>query len=34
MTAQARASYERAIALARQDPEREFLERRLAGLAN
>jgi RNA polymerase sigma-70 factor (ECF subfamily) len=33
-TAQARASYERAIALARQAPEREFLERRLAELAH
>ncbi len=31
-TAQARASYKRAIALARQDPERRFLERRLAEL--
>jgi len=29
-TAEARASYERAIALARQGPERRFLERRLA----
>ena len=31
-TSQARASYERAIALARQGPERRFLERRLAEL--
>jgi RNA polymerase sigma-70 factor, ECF subfamily len=31
-TARARASYRRAIALARQDPERRFLERRLAEL--
>ncbi|HEV8257681.1 MAG TPA: RNA polymerase sigma factor [Casimicrobiaceae bacterium] len=31
-TAQARASYERAIALARQEPERRFLARRLAEL--
>jgi RNA polymerase sigma-70 factor, ECF subfamily len=31
-TAHARASYERAIALAKQAPERQFLERRLAGL--
>jgi len=31
-TAQARASYKRALALARQEPERRFLERRLAGL--
>ncbi len=31
-TAEARASYERALALARQDPERRFLERRLAEL--
>ena len=30
-TAEARASYQRAIALARQAPERRFLERRLAG---
>jgi RNA polymerase sigma-70 factor (ECF subfamily) len=29
-TAEARASYQRAIALARQGPERRFLERRLA----
>ena len=33
-TAQARASYKRAIALARQHPERRFLERRLAELRN
>ena len=33
-TAQARASYERAAALARQVPERRFLERRLAELAD
>jgi RNA polymerase sigma-70 factor (ECF subfamily) len=32
--AQARASYERAIALARQEPERRFLERRLTELPN
>ena len=32
-TAQARASYERALALTRQEPERRFLERRLAELA-
>ncbi|HET6802090.1 MAG TPA: DUF6596 domain-containing protein, partial [Casimicrobiaceae bacterium] len=31
-TARARASYRRAIGLARQDPERRFLERRLAEL--
>ena len=31
-TAQARAAYKRAIALARQEPERRFLERRLAEL--
>jgi len=31
-TEPARASYERAIALAKQVPERRFLERRLAGL--
>jgi len=31
-TADARASYERALALTRQEPERRFLERRLAGL--
>jgi RNA polymerase sigma-70 factor (ECF subfamily) len=29
----ARASYERALALTRQAPERRFLERRLAGLS-
>jgi RNA polymerase sigma-70 factor, ECF subfamily len=33
-TRQARASYKRAIALARQEPERRFLERRLAELAD
>jgi RNA polymerase sigma-70 factor (ECF subfamily) len=33
-TAEARASYERALALARQAPERQFLERRLAELAS
>ncbi len=33
-TAEARASYERALSLTRQEPERRFLERRLAGLAN
>ncbi len=32
MTAQARSAYERALALARQSPERRFLERRLAKL--
>ena len=32
-TAQARAAYKRAISLARQEPERRFLERRLAELA-
>ena len=32
-TAEARASFERALALARQEPERRFLERRLAALA-
>ncbi len=32
-TADARASYERALALARQEPERRFLERRLAELS-
>jgi RNA polymerase sigma-70 factor, ECF subfamily len=32
-TADARASYKRAIGLARQEPERRFLERRLAELA-
>ena len=31
-TADARASYERALALARQEPERRFLERRLGEL--
>jgi RNA polymerase sigma-70 factor (ECF subfamily) len=31
-TAEARASYERALALARQEPERRFLERRLTEL--
>ena len=31
-SAEARAAYERAIALARQEPERRFLERRLADL--
>ncbi len=31
---EARTAYERAIALARQDPERQFLERRLADLAS
>ena len=31
-TAAARASYERALELARQEPERRFLERRLAEL--
>jgi RNA polymerase sigma-70 factor (ECF subfamily) len=30
--ADARASYERALALTRQEPERRFLERRLAEL--
>jgi RNA polymerase sigma-70 factor, ECF subfamily len=33
-TAEARASYERALALTRQEPERRFLERRLAALAS
>jgi RNA polymerase sigma-70 factor (ECF subfamily) len=33
-TADARASYERALALARQEPERRFLERRLAELSD
>jgi RNA polymerase sigma-70 factor (ECF subfamily) len=33
-TAQARASYKRALALARQGPERRFLERRLAELSD
>jgi len=32
-TAEARASYERALALAQQEPERRFLERRLSELA-
>ena len=32
--AEARASYTRALALARQEPERRFLEQRLAGLKN
>jgi RNA polymerase sigma-70 factor (ECF subfamily) len=32
-TADARASFERALALARQEPERRFLERRLAELS-
>ena len=32
-TAEARSSYERALALARQEPERRFLERRLAELS-
>jgi RNA polymerase sigma-70 factor (ECF subfamily) len=31
---EARASYKRAIALARQEPERRFLQRRLAELRN
>ena len=31
-TAEARASYQRALALARQEPERRFLERRLKEL--
>jgi RNA polymerase sigma-70 factor (ECF subfamily) len=33
-TADARASYERALALTKQEPERRFLERRLAGLSS
>jgi RNA polymerase sigma-70 factor, ECF subfamily len=33
-TVEARASYERALALARQEPERRFLERRIAELRN
>ncbi len=33
-TAEARASYERALSLAQQEPERRFLERRLAELAD
>ena len=32
-TGEARASYERALALVRQEPERRFLERRLAELS-
>jgi RNA polymerase sigma-70 factor, ECF subfamily len=32
--AEARASYERALGLTKQEPERRFLERRLAGLSN
>jgi RNA polymerase sigma-70 factor (ECF subfamily) len=32
-TADARASFERALALARQEPERRFLERRLAEMS-
>jgi RNA polymerase sigma-70 factor (ECF subfamily) len=32
-TADARASYQRALGLARQEPERRFIERRLAALA-
>ena len=32
--AEARRSYERALALTRQEPERRFLERRLSGLSN
>jgi RNA polymerase sigma-70 factor (ECF subfamily) len=32
--AQARAAYTRAIALVRQEPERRFLERRLAELSD
>jgi RNA polymerase sigma-70 factor (ECF subfamily) len=32
-TAEERASYERALALTRLEPERRFLERRLAALA-
>jgi RNA polymerase sigma-70 factor (ECF subfamily) len=31
-TAEARASYERALALARQEPERQFLQKRLQEL--
>jgi RNA polymerase sigma-70 factor (ECF subfamily) len=31
-TVEARSSYERAIALTQQGPERQFIERRLAGL--
>jgi RNA polymerase sigma-70 factor (ECF subfamily) len=33
-TAEARTSYERALSLTRQEPERRFLERRLAELAD
>jgi RNA polymerase sigma-70 factor (ECF subfamily) len=33
-TADARASYQRALALTRQEPERRFIERRLAELAH
>ena len=33
-TTEARAAYERALALTRQEPERRFLERRLAELEN
>ncbi len=33
-TADARASYQRALGLARQEPERRFIERRLAALAH
>jgi RNA polymerase sigma-70 factor (ECF subfamily) len=33
-TAQARASYHRALELTRQEPERRFLERRLSELKN
>jgi len=32
--AEARASYRRALELARQEPERQFFARRLAGLRN
>jgi RNA polymerase sigma-70 factor (ECF subfamily) len=32
--AEARDSYQRALALVQQEPERRFLERRLAGLKN
>jgi RNA polymerase sigma-70 factor (ECF subfamily) len=34
MTADARSSYKRALALTRQEPERRFLERRLAELGS
>jgi RNA polymerase sigma-70 factor (ECF subfamily) len=34
MDAEARVSYQRALALVQQEPERRFLERRLAGLKN